>query len=116
VVRIPFDAGALMSRFAPIELVAEFHADPGQQRFPVKFSAYFVAGPTQITFLVSSPGAQVSCDEYLASAANDVTVVPTKSLGECGYRIRASATTVLPPGSGAVFYWENAPESTYSTV
>lgn len=111
VVRVPFAAGDLAQRFVPIELTAEFHADPSQRRFPVKFSAYFVAGATQITFEVTDPDALVDCDEYISSATRNVTVVPTQSLRAVGYRLRASAGTVLPPGAGAVFSWENPPES-----
>jgi len=110
VLRVPFEAGKLGEQFVPVEIVVEFHADMGQRRFPVKFSAYFVEGATQVTFEVCDPDADVVCDEYLASAARSVTVIPTRTLRAVGYRIRASAGTILPPGAGVVFSWENAPK------
>jgi hypothetical protein len=108
-VRVPFDAGPLTERFLSTELTVEFHADSGQRRYPVKFGAYFVVGATQVTFEVADPAARIECDEYLTSTERKVAVTPVRSLRACGYRIRSSAGTVLPPGAGAVFNWTNVP-------
>jgi len=109
VVRVPFDGGALPDRFLPTTLNVEFHADLSQCRFPVKFSAYFVVGPTKITFEVLDPKARLGCDEYLASATRAVNLRSISTISSRGYRVLASEGTVLPPGAGVVFSWDNAP-------
>lgn len=106
VVRAPFEAGPLTESFLPTELSVEFHADPDERRFPVKFSSYFVVGATQVTFDVVDSRAKVICDEYLAYASRGVTLLHHTSLRGSGYRVRASADSVLPPGAGVVFTWE----------
>ncbi len=107
ILRTRFECGDLGKRFLPIELNMEFHGDALRCRFPVKFSAYYVAGPTQITFEVQDPDVTVVCDEYLASSTRDeVNIAAFRTLRGTGYRIRAASGTVLPPGTGAVFSWE----------
>lgn len=109
VVRVEFPAGQIARRPVPTMLTMEFEADPGQRRYPVKFSAYWVLGPTQVTFEVLSPEAVVDKDEYFSAATRPLEIHYDEGRSGKGYSIRASENTVLPPGSGAVFTWLNAP-------
>lgn len=109
VVRVEFPAGQIAHRPVPTMLTIEFEADPGQRRYPVKFSAYWVLGPTQVTFEVLSTEAVVEKDEYFSAATRPLEIHYDEGHSGNGYSIRASENTVLPPGSGAVFTWLNAP-------
>ncbi len=111
VIRVEFPSGEIASQPVPTQLTIWFEADPGQRRYPVKFSAYWVLGPTQVTFEVLSAEAVVDKDEYFSAATRPLEVHHDVSPEGNGYSIRASEDTVLPPGSGAVFTWVNAPRA-----
>lgn len=109
VVRVPFEAGPLADGLVPTTLAVEFESDPGQRRFPVKFSSYWVVGTTRVAFEVLDPTAVVDKDEYLSAVTRRFEVEPILGNQAQGYSIITSEDTVLPPGSGAVFTWSNAP-------
>jgi zinc D-Ala-D-Ala dipeptidase len=106
--RIYFKVGGLLSRFVQTDLTVEFHLASTIHRFPVKFSSYYVVGPTHVTFEVGGRDAVVHYDEYFSSSMRRVTVTPCDGLRSRGYTLRAEQSTVLPPGSGAVFHWTSA--------
>lgn len=105
VVRTVFRAPSLAERFVPTELTAEFRTAPDQNTFSVKFTSYYVVGPTQVTFEVTNLDAIVEWDEYISGASRRVSVEPSRSQTSVGVNIRAPQRTVLQPGAGAVFSW-----------
>lgn len=110
VFRTYFPSESLREVPVKTRLSIHFFAEPGQHRFPVKFTSYWVLGATTVEFKVSSPGALLEMDEYFSAMGRSVDSQFRRTGSGSVYVISTSEDSVLAPGSGAVFTWVNPPD------